>query len=468
MMKRICALLLALALLLSVSAVFAEGGASDTLLVTYNGTEIRENDPTLQYFMSYLKDQVYDPDGAEDMHIARMYAMHNTLLITLAIQKAGYTEEDFALFHQQAQEEWDAFVESLMEEQFGITADSSEEDRIAARGDAIALLESYGQNADAYIKEIEIGLPYDNFTDQLAAQLKAARPELSASEEEIRKAYDEYAQNDKDLLQSWIDDYEEIGDEVSAYEVFSQEYYYYYNEPYVFYYIPEGYRGITYILLTADQELLENWLSLSARLEEAGFPSEATDGEGDEEPEEPVTAEMVEEARKAVLESRKETLDAIKEKLAAGADFSDLIVEYGEDLYMQEESLRNTGYSIHKNSVYWPSAIVSAAASLEKIGDVSEPVITEDGIYLLYYLRDVPGGILEMTDEIRKNLVYEIENQRVAAAVDTQVDEWEAEADVVWTTEGEAWKFDQAAVDAYLAAYDAADDPSETVPDNEE
>jgi hypothetical protein len=468
MMKRICALLLALALLLSVSAVFAEGSASDTLLVTFNGTEIRENDPTLQYFLSYLMDQVYDPEGTEDKHIAQMYAMHNTLLITLAIQKAGYTEEDFALFHQQAQEEWDAFVDSIMTEQFNITADSSEEDRIAARGDAVALLESYGYNADSYIKEIEIGLPYDNFTNKLAADLKAARPELAASEEEIQQAYNDYAESDKELLRSWIEDYEEIENEVSAYEVFTQEYYYYYGEPYEFYYIPEGYRGITYILLSADDQLIENWLSLSAQLEEASFPSEATDGDGDAEPEEPVTAEMVEAARKAVLDSRKETLDAIKEKLNAGANFSDLIVEYGEDLYMQEESLRNTGYSIHKDSVYWPSAIVSAAASLEKIGDVSEPVITEDGIYILYYLRDVAGGILEMTEEIRENLVYEIESQRVADAVDTQVDTWQAEADVVWTAEGEAWKYDQAAIDAYIAYYDGLDDASEAVPDNEE
>ncbi len=51
MMKRLFALLLSLVLLVSVSAAFAEE-ASDTLLVTVNGYEIRENNEELQYYLS--------------------------------------------------------------------------------------------------------------------------------------------------------------------------------------------------------------------------------------------------------------------------------------------------------------------------------------------------------------------------------------------------------------------------------
>ena len=88
MMKRIFAILLALAMLLSVTAVFAEAEepaaepetavemtpVPDTLLVTVSGREIRENNEKLQ---SYLSDVLPD-DGNPDndmLHIARMLSM---------------------------------------------------------------------------------------------------------------------------------------------------------------------------------------------------------------------------------------------------------------------------------------------------------------------------------------------------------------------------------------------------------
>ena len=87
MMKKLLAILLALAMLLSVSAVFAEGETAeaaepvveatpvpDTLLVTVNGQEIRENDESLQEYLSNLLEQI-DTSNGDMLRVAQMYAM---------------------------------------------------------------------------------------------------------------------------------------------------------------------------------------------------------------------------------------------------------------------------------------------------------------------------------------------------------------------------------------------------------
>ncbi len=91
MMKRLFALLLALAMLLSVSAVFAEaeedaaGAAAETeaqdpvLLVTVNGEEILSDDPflnsVLSYYMEYASYNGYDTTEPEMLATIRQYSM---------------------------------------------------------------------------------------------------------------------------------------------------------------------------------------------------------------------------------------------------------------------------------------------------------------------------------------------------------------------------------------------------------
>ena len=41
--------------------------------------------------------------------------------------------------------------------------------------------------------------------------------------------------------------------------------------------------------------------------------------------------------------------------------------------------------------------------ALEKVGDVSNPIVGQYGVHILQYLRDVPGGAVELTDEMLKS-----------------------------------------------------------------
>lgn len=452
MMKRIFAILLALAMLLSVTAVFAEAEepaaepetavemtpVPDTLLVTVSGREIRENNEKLQ---SYLSDVLPD-DGNPDndmLHIARMLSMSYMLQEQMLSEKlASIDPAEADAARQKAKEDWDNVVNQFMAQMAGITDASSEEDKTAARADALNYIETnYDYTEEKFIEDQLYGTVYNMIVDEL----KAARDDLAATDDEIRAAYDDTVKEEMETL----------GNDAAMYEMY-QNYY-----GYSFHYIPEGYRGITHILLKVDQELLDKWTDLSARLEESSGEEESTadtsDPEQTETPaetEEPVTEEMVEAARQAILDSKKDVLDEINAKLANGASFEELIAEFGTDPGMQDEETLKNGYSIHPDSIRYDQNFTKAAAALEKVGDISDPVISQFGIHILYYLRDIPAGPLDMSDEEKESLRTEIESERISLAFSEYYDQWLAAADIVWTAEGEAWKFDQAAYDAYV------------------
>ena len=199
-----------------------------------------------------------------------------------------------------------------------------------------------------------------------------------------------------------------------------------------------------------DEELITKWQDLAARYEESLIGQDETESTGDAEAteapaetQEPVTAEMVEAARQAILDSQKATLDEIKAKLESGTSFEDLIAEYGSDPGMSDENNLKNGYSVHPDSITYDTDFTQAAAALEKVGDISDPVVSQLGIHILKYLRDVPAGALEMSDEEKETLRAEIEDERLQLAFSEYYDAWIAAADVVWTAEGESWKYDQ-------------------------
>ena len=448
MMKKLLAILLALTMLLSVSAVFAEGETTataepaveatpvpDTLLVTVNGQEIRENDEQLQEYLAENLKQI-DASNGDWVRVARMYAMSNKMVVIMLREKANANGPiDEEALTQTAKEEWAGIVQQLMENMFGITADSSEEDKTAARADALSYLEAnYGYTEDSYVQEVVKGQPLNDAYTALLEEMKASQPDLAATDEDIQKHYEEIV----------ADEMESVGNEIPAYE-FYQRY-----QGYQFHYVPEGYRGIIHILLKVDEELITKWQDLAARYEESLIGQDETESTGDAEAteapaetQEPVTAEMVEAARQAILDSQKATLDEIKAKLDAGTSFEDLIAEYGSDPGMSDENNLKNGYSVHPDSITYDTDFTQAAAALEKVGDISDPVVSKLGIHILKYLRDVPAGALEMSDEEKESLRAEIEDERLQLAFSEYYDAWVAAADVVWTAEGESWKYDQ-------------------------
>ena len=176
-----------------------------------------------------------------------------------------------------------------------------------------------------------------------------------------------------------------------------------------------------------------------------------------------MTPEMVEAARQAILDSVKDTVDEINAKLEAGANFEDLILEYGTDPGMQSEENRTKGYAVHPSSIMFEQNFTAGAAALEKVGDVSDPIVSQFGVHILHYLRDIPGGAVELTDALKEELRADLKSEKVQAAFDALQEKWVAESEVVWTEAGEDWKIDEAALAAEPESAEPAEE-TEAVP----
>ena len=489
MMKRLFCILLSLAMLMSISFALAEDTADATtetaevlsdepiLLVTVNGEEIWSDNDYLLYmqsnYLNWAYSNGYDTEDASLITAVNQQALNETIGYRLILQKGKelgldqFTDEEKADFATAAKEQWEEILASFISANNSITEDSSEEDKAAARADAEAqILSGYGYDEARYIKEYGEqavnNTIYQRVTDRLSADLKV-------TDEDIQTYFDDLVKDDQEIYEG----------DAGSYEFYTQ----YYGQP--SYYMPEGYRGITHILLKVDDELMNTWKDLSARLEEQKSAAEeqaqetpAEDAEPTEEPEptaepepteEPITEQMVSDAKQAILDSVKATVDEIKAKLDGGATFEDLIKEYGKDPGMEDDATRAAGYPVHNDSILYDPAFRDAAMALEKVGDISEPVVGQYGVHILQYLRDIPSGAVELTDEMKDQFRETILHEMVVEAVHSAVDQWMDESEIVYTEVGEAWKLPEADEDdaeeaAEVPAEETAEAPAEETP----
>lgn len=77
---------------------------------------------------------------------------------------------------------------------------------------------------------------------------------------------------------------------------------------------------------------------------------------------------------------------------------------------------------------------------LKKVGDVSEPVVGSYGVHILHYLRDIPGGAVELTDDMKEEFRETILHEMISEALHSAVDQWMEEAEIVYSEAGEDWK----------------------------
>lgn len=142
-------------------------------------------------------------------------------------------------------------------------------------------------------------------------------------------------------------------------------------------YRPEGYRAVLQILLPA---------------------------EGD-----------TDEAR---LQSAQLSLDAISFRLNDGEAFQTLMAEYSIDANSTEPDFLATGYHVHKDSAIWEDAFIQTAFAddMTAPGAVSQPFVSDLGVHILYYLADVPGGPIELSDDLHDALYNALYTERYTAA----------------------------------------------------
>ena len=439
----------------------AEEEAEPVLLVTVNGEEIRSDNHAMQELLSYYSEYyaAYGYDTSDPglqnylKNAGLQWAIEDALYRQKAeeLEVADITEEQKAELEAKAKEVWDENV-SYYAEQQGITDESTDEEKAAARITALAQIEAqYGYTEESYVsgyvesyKEVQMR---QNVQD-------AVLGEITVSDEEITDHFNELVEEDRANYEG----------NVPMYEYYTN---YMGNKSY---YVPEGYRGITHILLDVDDELMKNYTNLAAQLEEQQEKETADDAAEseatEEEPKEPVTQEMVDAAKQAILDSVQTQVDEIAAAYAAGTDFGELIEKYGTDPGMTVEPNKTNGYAVHKESILWDPAFTEGAMGLNQVGDISEPVLGSYGIHILHYTRDIPAGAVELTAELREEIRQELQQEKETEAVTTMIEGWRNSAELVYTDDGQAI-LDAAATQQKEESVTATEATEETLKDGE-
>ena len=373
-MKKTLSVFLALLMLLLSVAAYAE---ENPTVVTVNGDSITQAE--LNAMMSALDAQMtqYGIDTSSEnvqnaIREAAMQELVEDLLLTQAMPAQGcydMTEEEEASIADAAKKS-QADLQQQMESYFASYMDSQEDSSATA-----------AELAETYLKDSGYTLEYmENYIRNTVASTKYEQwlmeGEADTTQEEIQAAYEERVASSKAAYEN----------DVSAFETALA------NNQEVWY-RPDGYRAVLQIMLSA---------------------------QGDDD------------AQK--LASVKETTDAIYDRLEKGESFESLIAAYGEDSAFDDASFYETGYQVNPQSVLWEDAFVQAAFGdgMKHPGDYSQPVVFGDNVHILYYLKDIPGGAMELTDALAAALGQELYAQRTEEKMEARLATLKEEAEIVY------------------------------------
>lgn len=208
-------------------------------------------------------------------------------------------------------------------------------------------------------------------------------------------------------------------------------------------YIPGGFRLVRWIVIRPEEALAEELRTATdaaaGAYEKAVNAYEATFGtfESDESlqtarkvyedalTEYGVAMEKAEKIRQKVLDASANTVAEIRKAYKAGTGFEDLIRRYSSD----DTTLENP-YPIHAESRVTDPDLMELALSVNSTGEISEPKVFGDGVWLVLYERDQPEGAAEMTEETRTVMKEMILSLKRAEKVEELLAEWRREYEI--------------------------------------
>jgi hypothetical protein len=387
--------------------------SQDKVLATVDNTQILQSqaDSLMPTFVSYQ----YVSSETDYQTVVNYLVQQEVLRRKIIDMKFDqFTPEEETALRNDAQKELDGYLDQYVQYYL---AEDTEEARAQTRQQAEEFYASRGVNLDVIVENNKYSAGVDRMREYLMGG-------YAPTDAEIQDVFNTVGQQ-------YVEQYQ---GNVSLYEGMTQ----YYGQ--TSWYTPEGYRGIVHILLSVEPEVLEQYTAMQAAYEEQQQPAPEGEAAAEEPAEEsvvtePVTLEQVEQAKQAVLDSRKAVIDEIYDRLANGESFENLIVEFGEDPGMQDETNLQNGYMVHKDSILWDPAFTAGAFSdrMQKVGDYSDPVVGSHGIHILKYLRDVPSGLL-MTDAIHDEIALYLTQNKENEVFDQAFKSWEETIAITYDT----------------------------------
>ncbi len=373
------------------------------------------------YYTNYGYD-VTDPSIATMLQQFALQTGIEYVVMDMKVAEMGLalTEEEKAAASQSAKAEWDATIQDGLT-YYGVTEESTEEERSAAMVKVLAELETMGYTEESYLADAVKYAGYDKLK-------KEVTKDVAITDEDVVTYYNTLVEADKAAYENDAAAYEQA-------QYMNQMYAMYGMADYVtdIYYKPAGYRLVTHILLSAEEELLTAYADLQATYEEQQLTLE----EGGEVTGEVVTAEEIENARLAILANVQPKVDEINQKLADGASFADLIPEYTTDPGMNNAEAIAAGYEVHMDSTNWVIPFRDQAFTVNNIGDVTAPVVTDYGVHIIQYVADVPSGPVELTDDMRASFKATLQADKENEVYYAALAQWTEAAAIEYSTEAQ-------------------------------
>ena len=422
MYKRILSLLLALMLIPGIVGAYAE---EENMQENETVEETVQNELSADAVLMTVEGEAYTWGRVQEIAASLYeygyitsdtdyYSTMEYILYTAAekrqIHELGYdqfTDAENEKFQADAVLELEALLDEWVN--YYKTGEETEEELTELRASIVSYFETMGYGAEVIAEEYK----YNASFDKLVAHLEETY-ELDVPEEEVRAYFEEGVALDK----------QEYENDIEKYEMYTT---YYGAESW---YIPEGYRGVLQILLEVDSALLDEYLSKKDAYDAA------VNGTVEETASEPVTEADVQAAYDACIASRQDTIDEIYARLENGEVFADLIPEYNIDPGMNNADMVAEGYMAHPDSLMDEPFLAAAfSEKMQKPGDVSDPSLGMYGIYIVYYLRDVESGAVELTDELYASLESALKNEKLAELYNTLIMDWAKACTVEYNAE---------------------------------
>ncbi len=402
--------------------------ADTDVVATVEGSDVTWAD--VAYYYQSLVSSYGEPE-ADMVDLYKAVAMEQAVILKLVDitaannDLANYSQDELDAMYAESDAQWQAALDSYVDYYYSLTDESTDEEKAAAYAEAEAYYGDQGYSEEMLRQSSVDSETYDRV-------LAFVCQGLEVTDADVQAQYDANVASDKALYENDVDSYEN--------QMMLYNYNYADEKPW---YHPAGYRYVKHILLNVDDALLTAYTDLQARLEEqmeaeAAAEDDTTDttaDAADTTEETPVTEADVDNAKADILASIQDKTDEIYAKISEGADFDALIAEYAVDAdgnatdpgMTSEEN--SQGYEVALASSSYVPEFVAAAFSVDEIGDVSVPYVSDYGVHIVKYMGDVPAGAVELTDELKESIRASLLSDKQSEAMDA----WQQAADIQYT-----------------------------------
>ncbi len=261
------------------------------------------------------------------------------------------TEEDLAEIDRQAAENY----ETQLSDYIAFVSDGKQSRESAAK----QLAEESGVTLESITQSLKDSWWTRKFYDHVTK-------DVTVTDEEVQACYDALLAGQKETFTTYPEEFE-----------------YAHQLGQLIVYRPEGYRAVRDILIPfASDEDGETAAALTEQIE----LGTAEDG--------------AQEQLTALYAPLEQTAQKAQDKLAAGADFAELMDEFGCDAALRDEPMRSEGYYVSDHSYINSVEYVEGSMMLEQPGQVSAPLRSAFGVHLVQYIGDVTPGEVPLADVI--------------------------------------------------------------------